>query len=84
MMDFLNDMFPDKWFGRGRPIIWPPHSLDLTALHFFFWLYIKDAVYVPSWAITLPELTGRIRAAVATFTLDLIMNMWTEIEYRYI
>jgi hypothetical protein len=45
--------------------------------------YIKDAVYVPPLATTLPELVGRMRDAVATFTLDLFNNVWTEIEYRY-
>jgi hypothetical protein len=31
----------------------------------------------------LPELAGRIRDAVATVTLDLLNNVWTQIEYRY-
>jgi hypothetical protein len=44
---------------------------------------MKDAVYVPSLATTLPELNGTTRDAVATFTLDLLNNVWTEIEYRY-
>jgi hypothetical protein len=39
--------------------------------------YIKDAVFVPPLATTLPELAVRIRDAVATVTLD---NVWTEIE----
>jgi hypothetical protein len=45
---------------------------------------IKDAVYVPPLATTLPELAGRIRGAVITVTPDLLNNVWTEIEYRYI
>jgi hypothetical protein len=45
--------------------------------------HIKDAVYVPLLATTLPELAGRIRDAVATAILDLLNNVWTEIEYRY-
>jgi hypothetical protein len=31
---------------------------------------------------TLPGLAGRIRNAVAIVTLDLLHNVWTEIEYR--
>jgi hypothetical protein len=58
-------------------------SPDITPLDFFFRGYIKDAVYVPPLAITLPELAGRIRHAVATVTLDLLNNVWTEIAYRY-
>jgi hypothetical protein len=29
------------------------------------------------------KLVGRIRDAVATVTLNLLTNVWTEIEYRY-
>jgi hypothetical protein len=45
--DFLNRKFPEKWIRRGGPITWPPRSPDFTPLHFFFWGYMKDAVYVP-------------------------------------
>jgi hypothetical protein len=41
-------------------------------------------MYMPPLATTLPELAGRIKDAVATVTLDLHNNVWTEIEYRYI
>jgi hypothetical protein len=75
--DFLNRKFPEKWVGRGRP----PRSPDLTPLH-FLWGYVKDAVYVPPLATTLPELAGRIIDSVVTVTLDLLKNVWTEIEYR--
>jgi hypothetical protein len=34
-------------------------------------------------ATSLLELAGRMRDAVATLTLDLLNNVWTEIEYRY-
>jgi hypothetical protein len=35
---------------------------------------------MPPFAASLPELAGRIRASVATFTLNLLNNIWTEIE----
>jgi hypothetical protein len=44
--DFLNRKFPNKWIGRGRPIIWPLRSPDFTPLDFFLLGYIKVAVYV--------------------------------------
>jgi hypothetical protein len=40
-------------------------------------------VYVPPLATTLPELAGRIRAAVVAVTLSFLNYVWTEIEYRY-
>jgi hypothetical protein len=33
-------------------------------------------------ATTLPELPGRIEDAVATVTLELLNDVWTEIEYE--
>jgi hypothetical protein len=62
------------------------HLVLLTLLPLIFFLlgYINDAVYVPPLATTLQELVGRIRDAVATVTLDLLNNVWTEIKYRYI
>jgi hypothetical protein len=41
-------------------------------------------VYVPPMVTTLSELAGRIRDAVLTVTLDLLNNVGTEIENRYI
>jgi hypothetical protein len=82
--DFLNRKSPEKWIDRGRPITWPLRSPDLTPLDYFFWGSIKDALYVPPLATTLPELAGSIRDTVATVTLDLLNNVWTETEYRYI
>jgi hypothetical protein len=53
------------WQGRAyhfaTSFAWPYFP------NFFFWGYIKDAVYVPSLATTLPGLAGRIRDAVASF-----------------
>jgi hypothetical protein len=69
------------WQGRAyhlaTPFAWP------YSPWFFLWRYIKDAVYVPPLATTLPELAGRIRDAVAKVTLDLLNNVWAETEYRY-
>jgi hypothetical protein len=58
--------------------------LALLPLIFSFGGCIKDAVYMPPLATTLQELAGSIRDAVATVTFDLLNNMWTEIEYRFI
>jgi hypothetical protein len=62
--DFFNRKFPEKWIGGGGPITWPPRSPDI------FRRCIKDAVYMPPFATTLPELSGGISDTVATVTLD--------------
>lgn len=43
--DFLDLFFPNKWIGRGGPIVWPPRSPDLTPLDFFLWGFLKDRVF---------------------------------------
>jgi hypothetical protein len=42
--DFLNHKFLKKQSGRGGPITWPPHLIDLTPPDFLFCGYIKNAV----------------------------------------
>jgi len=42
--EILNAHYPDRWIGRGGPIIWPAGSPDLNVLDFFVWGYIKDLI----------------------------------------
>jgi hypothetical protein len=49
----------------------------------FLLRYIRDAVWMSPMATTLSELAGRIRAIVATITLDLLTNVRPETEYRH-
>jgi hypothetical protein len=49
----------------------------------FFSGYIKDAVYVPLFVTTLPELVEQIRGGVISVTPDLLSKVCTELEYRY-
>jgi hypothetical protein len=43
--EFLDETFPRRWIGRCRWKQWPPCSLDLTPLGFYFWGYVKQTVY---------------------------------------
>jgi len=36
VIKFLDETFPGRWVGKGCPTAWPPRSLDLTPLDFFF------------------------------------------------
>jgi len=40
----LNQMFSNRWIGKGGPISWPPKSPDLTSLDFFLGLLKKYRV----------------------------------------
>ncbi|KYN04667.1 hypothetical protein ALC62_04460 [Cyphomyrmex costatus] len=42
--DVLDTRYPDRWMGRGGPIIWPARSPDLNVLDYFVWGYVKDLV----------------------------------------
>lgn len=41
----LNQMFPQRWIGRGGPTNMPPRSPDLTVMDYFVWSWIKNDVY---------------------------------------
>ncbi|KZC07313.1 hypothetical protein WN55_07724, partial [Dufourea novaeangliae] len=71
VIDALNELYPNKWIGRGGLVSWPPRSLDLTPLDFFLWGALKNAVYqeVP----TTPEnMKQRIIAAGAKISSETI------------
>jgi hypothetical protein len=42
--EILDNRFPDRWIGRGGPIVWPARSPDLNVLDYFVWGFIKASV----------------------------------------
>ncbi|XP_026681439.1 uncharacterized protein LOC103512048 [Diaphorina citri] len=42
---FLDEMFPRGWIGRGGPHPWPARSPEFNPLDFFLWGYVKSLVY---------------------------------------
>lgn len=42
---YLNEMFPNRWIGRGSLFPWPARSPDLTCLDFYLWGRLKDIVF---------------------------------------
>ena len=43
--EYLNNVFPNRWIGKGGTVQWPPHSADLTPMNFFIWGEMKCLVY---------------------------------------
>lgn len=85
--NFLNTELPHRWIGRAGPgdvprLPWPPRSPDLTPCDFFLWGYVKDKVYVPPMPTTLQELKERITAAVTDIDINMLSNVWMELDYR--
>ena len=79
---FLNQIFPHRWIGRDGPIPWPPRSPDITPLHFFLWVHVKDIVYRTKIG-DITDLKQRITDAIATTDEALCMLQRTlqEIDY---
>ncbi|GBL75274.1 hypothetical protein AVEN_194499-1 [Araneus ventricosus] len=83
--DFLNRELPHRWIGRTGlddvPLLpWPP---DLTPCDFFLWSYVKDKVYVIPMPTTLKALQERITAGVTDIDENMLLNVWTELYYRW-
>jgi len=43
--ELLNELFPNRWLGRGGPVAWPPRSPDLTPLDYYLWGHMRTLVY---------------------------------------
>ncbi|GBM47059.1 hypothetical protein AVEN_179786-1 [Araneus ventricosus] len=87
--DFLNRELPHVCIGCSGlddvPLLPcpPPKSTDLTPCYFFLWGYVNEKVYVPPVPKTLQELHERITAAVTDIDGNMLLNIWTELAYRW-
>jgi hypothetical protein len=61
----LNELFEDRWIGRGGPVPWPARSPDLNPMDFFLWGHVKSVVYNTPPA-SMAELQQRISVACGT------------------
>jgi hypothetical protein len=43
--DHLDEVYDNRWIGRGGPVAWPPRSPDLTPIDFYLWGHMKQLVY---------------------------------------
>lgn len=56
---YLDEIFPGRWIGRGGPILWPPRSPDLTPMDYSLWGWFKSDVYRQK-PLTRDDLIARI------------------------
>jgi hypothetical protein len=77
----LDRHFPGRWIGILGPISRPPRSPDLTPVDFYFWDYVKD-VTCSTKPTSLEELNNRIRNVVHSVTLEMLMQVWQELDYH--
>lgn len=45
VVQFLNEIFPQRWIGLRGPMFWPPYSPDVTPMDFFLWGFVKEYMY---------------------------------------
>ncbi|GFX82535.1 DUF4817 domain-containing protein [Trichonephila clavipes] len=62
--DHLDRTFPNRWIGRGGPVVWPPRSPDLSPLDFYLWGAMKGLVY-DTPVVSEMDLVARISIAAA-------------------
>lgn len=83
--DWLNEVFPGRWIGRGGPqdsnIPWPPRSPDLTPMDYFFWGFIKSKVYVRNYR-SIDDLKDAINSAFEEVSTDMLVSTLVNFEKR--
>ena len=60
---------------------WPPLSPDLTPRDFFLW-GVCEGHFVPPLPANLQDLRNRVTTAVALVDRDMLIRVWSGIDYR--
>jgi len=76
-----NQLFPNRWIGRGGHVEWPARSPDLTPMDFFFWGRLKDIVYVQR-PTTKNDMMQRIRDACQLISGEEILRATDSVRQR--
>ena len=63
----MNEIFDEKWIGRGGSVAWPPRSPDLTSPNCFIWGFVKERVMAVA-PTTPDDMKERIRRACTEIT----------------
>lgn len=77
----INQLFPNRWIGRGSTVVWPPRSPDCTPLDFFLWGRIKDIVYTEK-PTTRDDMKLRIRNACLLLSNEEILRATDSVTRR--
>lgn len=77
----LDNIYTNRWIGRGGPVRWPARSPDLTKLDFFLWGYVKDLVYKEP-PTTEQNMRQRIMDAFATISPAILRDVDRSFQVR--
>ena len=81
---YLNRNLPQRWIGpTGKEddalMRWPPRSPDLTPCDFFFWVFVKDTVFVPSLATNL-QIFATVSPLLWLWSTVICRRVWNEMD----
>ena len=65
--DVLRPVFEDRIISRRADVVWLPRSCDLTTLHYYLWVAVKDKCYADK-PETFDALKDNIREAIDEIT----------------
>ena len=77
----MNEIFDEKWVGRGGPVPWPPRSLDLTSPDYFLWGFVKERVMAVA-PTTPDDMKERIRRACTEITPKMLAEVRRSFQQR--
>lgn len=78
----VDQIFPNRWIGRGSTVVaWPPRLPDLTPLDFYFWGRIKEIVYSQK-PTTRDDMKQRIRNACQSLYTKEILKATDSVTRR--
>ena len=70
----MNEIFDEKWLGRGSPAPWPPCSPELTSPDYFLYGFFEERVMAV--APTMPDdMKERIRHACTEITPEMLAEV---------
>ena len=78
----LDQVYPNRWIGRGGPVAWSPRSPDLTPLDFFLWGAMENLFYATPVA-DIQDLQARVVMAAEEIrgtngVFDRVRASWIE------
>ena len=79
-LDVLRPVFVDGIISRKADVVWSTRSCDLTPLHCYLWVAVKDKCYADK-PETIDALTDNIREAIGEIqlhTIDNVLKRWTD------
>jgi hypothetical protein len=79
-MNIVRNFFPNHAISKNRDIPWPTRSPDLSACHFFLWVYLKSRVFQPPSPRNIQELKERIREEVARIPVAMLRHVMSNLR----